>query len=72
MKIVLNNIRNGQISVEKVPSPLSMDGSVLIQTITTLISAGTERMMIDFGKGGHLHKALSQPDRLLCLVEQGY
>ena len=64
MKIVLNNIRNGQISVEKVPSPLPMGGSVLIQTITTLISAGTERMMIDFGKGGYLHKALSQPDRV--------
>ena len=64
MKIVLNNIHNGQIFVEDVPSPLPTDGNVLIQTITTLISAGTERMMIDFGRGSYLHKGLSQPDKV--------
>lgn len=64
MKIVLNNIQNGQIFVEEVPSPLPKDGHVLIQTIATLISTGTERMMIDFGKGNYLHKALSQPDKV--------
>ena len=64
MKIVLNNIHNGQIFVEEVPSPLPTDGNVLIQTITTLISAGTERMMIDFGRGSYLHKGLSQPDKV--------
>jgi predicted dehydrogenase len=64
MKVVLNNIRNGEILVEDTPCPQPIDGSVLIQTVASLISSGTEGMMIDFGKGSYLHKALSQPDKV--------
>ena len=50
MKQVLQNISNGETLIEEVPCPESKKGNVLIETSTSLISAGTERMLIDFGK----------------------
>ncbi|MER2536749.1 MAG: bi-domain-containing oxidoreductase [Rhizobiaceae bacterium] len=48
----------------EVPSPAAGRGQILIRTSRTLISAGTERMLVDFGKAGLIGKARQQPDKV--------
>lgn len=64
MKQVLQHLRTGEIEVANVPCPLVQRGHLLIQTSRTLISAGTERMLVEFGKGSLIAKARSQPDKV--------
>lgn len=64
MKQILQNLGNGETLLADVPCPRSGKGSVLSKTICTLVSLGTEKMLIDFGKGGLLAKARSQPDKV--------
>ena len=50
--------------MEEVPAPVVKKGCVLIKTSRTLVSAGTERMLVEFGKANLVQKALQQPDRV--------
>ena len=64
MKQILQNLKSGETRVESVPTPSCGEGKVLIKTCRTLISAGTERMLVEFSKGGFIAKAKSQPDKV--------
>ncbi|MFO0840245.1 MAG: bi-domain-containing oxidoreductase [Phycisphaerae bacterium] len=64
MKQVLQSLRNGQIEIADVPCPAVRAGHLLIQTSRSLISAGTERMLVEFGQAGLIAKARSQPDKV--------
>jgi len=64
MRQVLQSLRDGSTEVAEVPSPGSRRGHLLIRTDRTLVSAGTERMMVEFGKAGWIQKALQQPDKV--------
>ena len=70
MKQVLQNLRNGETSLEDIPCPKSIDGHALIRTSKSLLSVGTERMLVDFGKAGLLNKARSQPEKVKMVVEK--
>ena len=48
----------------EVPSPMASKGFVLISTRRGLVSAGTEKMLLDFGKAGWIEKARQQPERV--------
>ena len=50
MKQLLQNLKNGATEITEVPAPGVGRGQVLIRTSRTLVSAGTERMMVDFGR----------------------
>ncbi len=52
------------------PSPGPMPGHVLIRTTTSLISAGTERMLVEFGKAGFIEKARQQPDKVRQVIDK--
>jgi predicted dehydrogenase len=62
MKQVLQNLRNGKISVEDIPTPQVQSGSALIQNAFSLVSAGTERMIVEFAEKSLVGKAQSRPD----------
>jgi len=64
MKQVLQSLRTGATEVAEVPSPAMRRGDLLIRTHRTLVSSGTERMLLDFGKAGWIAKARQQPDRV--------
>lgn len=70
MKQVLQNLANGETVLEDVPVPQCPGGHLLIQSIKTLVSAGTERMLVDFGKGNMLQKARQQPDKVKQVLEK--
>jgi len=53
-----------------VPVPLAGHGQVLIQTRASLISAGTERMLVEFSQANLLQKARSQPDKVKQVLDK--
>lgn len=64
MKQVLQNLKDGSTALWDVPMPAMSRGSLLIETRTTLLSSGTERMLVDFGRASLLGKAMQQPERV--------
>jgi predicted dehydrogenase/threonine dehydrogenase-like Zn-dependent dehydrogenase len=64
MKQILQSLNSGQVLLETIPAPKDRKGELLIQSHCTLISAGTERMLMDFGKASILGKIKQQPDKV--------
>jgi predicted dehydrogenase/threonine dehydrogenase-like Zn-dependent dehydrogenase len=62
MKSVLQNIKNGEITVGDIPQPVLKRGNVLVRNVCSLVSAGTEKAVMEFSKGNYLQKALQRPD----------
>jgi predicted dehydrogenase/threonine dehydrogenase-like Zn-dependent dehydrogenase len=62
MKAVLQNVKTGAISVEDIPAPIVKPGSVLVRNICSLVSAGTEKAILDFSRSNYLQKARQRPD----------
>jgi len=61
---ILQNLSDGETSLVEVPAPKIISGNVLIASRSTVVSAGTERMLIGFGKANYLSKARQQPDKV--------
>lgn len=70
MKQILQNLNNGKTELSDVPCPGVKPGHLLIRTAASVVSAGTERMLVEFGKAGYLSKARQQPEKVLQLVEK--
>jgi len=62
MKQVLQNLRSGETIVADVPIPSPSPGTAVIRTAASLVSAGTERMLVEFSERSLLAKARSRPD----------
>jgi predicted dehydrogenase/threonine dehydrogenase-like Zn-dependent dehydrogenase len=70
VKQILQLLRTGVTEVAEVPAPAASRGSVLIRTSRTLVSAGTERMLVDFSKAGLLGKARAQPEKVRQVLDK--
>jgi predicted dehydrogenase len=67
---ILQSLKTGTTEVASVPAARLTSGSLLIRTKTTLVSAGTERMLVDFGKASYLDKARQQPDKVKQVLDK--
>ncbi len=67
---ILQNLKSGETMLAEVPAPKARSGSLLMVTHTSLVSAGTERMLVDFGKSGWIQKARSQPDKVKAVIDK--
>jgi predicted dehydrogenase/threonine dehydrogenase-like Zn-dependent dehydrogenase len=70
MKQILQNLKSGETALTDVPCPAVSRGSVLVKTRRSLISAGTERMLVEFSKGNLIQKARSQPDKVKQVLDK--
>jgi len=70
LKQILQNLSNGETSVVDTPCPKNIKSNILIATKNSLISAGTERMLIDFGKASYIEKAKQQPDKVKVVLNK--
>jgi len=64
LKQIIQSFKSGQTVLEEVPAPKVKKGSILIKTTRTLVSVGTERMLVEFGRANMFQKARQQPDRV--------
>jgi len=67
---ILQNISNGETLLVDVPCPKVKNGTLLIASRSSLVSAGTERMLIDFGKANYFKKARQQPDKVKQVIDK--
>ena len=70
MKQIIQDLKSGETILEDVPAPMVRRGAVLIRTHRSLVSLGTERMLVEFGKAGYLEKARQQPEKVKQVLEK--
>lgn len=70
MKQVLQSLSNGSTTVAEVPCPSVRPGHMLIRTRRSLVSAGTERMLVEFGRAGLIEKARQQPEKVREVLDK--
>jgi predicted dehydrogenase/threonine dehydrogenase-like Zn-dependent dehydrogenase len=70
LKQIIQYLNNGITEVAEIPVPNVKRGQLLIQTTNTLVSAGTERMLVEFGKAGWFEKARQQPDKVRMVLDK--
>jgi predicted dehydrogenase/threonine dehydrogenase-like Zn-dependent dehydrogenase len=70
MKQIIQDLSNGDTILEEVPVPSVKSGAVLIRTTHSLVSLGTERMLVEFGKANFIDKARQQPDKVKMVLDK--
>src|SRR4030095_11737359 len=70
MKQLLQNIKTGKSIVEDVPVPNPREGQALVKVEASLVSAGTERMGVEFAEKSLVAKARSRPDLVKQVVDK--
>lgn len=68
MKQIIQSFKTGETILEDIPAPVVKDGYVLIKSTRSLVSLGTERMLVEFGRANMLQKAMQQPERVKQVV----
>ena len=69
MKQIVQSLKDGKIDVIDVPAP-SVAKKIFWLRLLSLVSAGTERMLLEFGKSNYLEKARQQPDKVKEVVDK--
>lgn len=70
MKQILQSFKTGKTILEEIPVPNVGRGRVLIKTSHSLVSLGTERMLVEFGKASIIEKARQQPDKVSKVLDK--
>ncbi|MFN8427149.1 MAG: bi-domain-containing oxidoreductase [Anaerolineales bacterium] len=70
MKQLLQNIKTGKASIEDVPVPTPREGQALVKVEASLVSAGTERMVVEFAEKSLVGKARSRPDLVKQVLDK--
>lgn len=68
MKFLQQSLDGGAVTLAEGPAPTSGAAYVVVRTVASVVSAGTERMLADFGRGSYLSKARQQPGRVREVV----
>lgn len=70
MRQILQSLNSGETEVVELPIPVVKPGSLLIASRNTLVSSGTERMLLEFGKSGFIGKARQQPEKVKEVLDK--
>lgn len=70
MRQIIQDLKSGETILEEIPVPQVKRGSVLIETTRSLVSLGTERMLVEFGKANLIDKARQQPDKVKQVLDK--
>ena len=70
MHQIIQSFKTGETLLENIPAPEVKRGQVLIQTTRSLVSLGTERMLVEFGKSNLISKARQQPDKVKQVLDK--
>ena len=70
MHHLLQNLKNGDTSIIEAPNPILIDNNLIIKTLVSLVSIGTEKMLTNFGKASYLEKAIQQPEKVKMVFDK--
>ncbi|MBR9921776.1 MAG: zinc-binding dehydrogenase [Bacteroidetes bacterium] len=70
MKQLIQHLKSGQTELADVPVPKVVPGHLLIRSTRSLVSLGTERMLVEFGKAGLIAKARQQPEKVKQVLDK--
>lgn len=70
MKQLLQNLKDGRTTLDEVPYPAASHTNLVVRARASVISAGTERMLLDFGKANWIEKARQQPDKVRMVLDK--
>ena len=70
MKQIVQNLSSREIQLVDVPVPSFCSGEILIESSMSLISKGTEQMLVDFGKSNWIRRVKQQPDKVIEVLDK--
>ena len=70
MKQLIQSFKTGELGVFDVPVPVCGDNGALVKSSASLVSAGTEKMLVDFAKKSILAKAKDRPDLVKQVLDK--
>jgi predicted dehydrogenase/threonine dehydrogenase-like Zn-dependent dehydrogenase len=70
MKQIVQNFKNGKLTLKEVPSPNLSPGGILVKTANSLISVGTEKYMLDIARKSLIGKAKERPDQVKQVIDK--
>lgn len=70
MKQLSQSLKNGETSILETPLPNINPNNILIQVEKGIVSAGTERMLVEFGNSNYLQKARQQPEKVKQVIDK--
>jgi len=70
MKQLIQSLKTGEVELAEIPVPEVKPGYLLIKSSRSVVSLGTERMLVEFGKAGWLNKARQQPDKVKQVLQK--
>ena len=70
MKVLLQQLDSGEAFLQDVPVPRATGALLTVESRATLVSAGTERMLVEFGRASMLDKARQQPDKVKQVLDK--
>ena len=70
MNQILQNLGSGETILAEIPCPEVRPGCLLVQSTASVVSIGTERMLIDFGKANFIEKARQRPDKVRQVLQK--
>lgn len=70
MRQIIQSFKTGETILEELPAPMVSRGALLIRTSHSLVSLGTERMLVEFGKANLIQKARQQPDKVKMVLDK--
>ena len=70
MKQLIQSFKTGELGLFEVPAPVCGENGALVQTTVSLVSAGTEKMLVDFAKKSMLAKAKDRPDLVKQVLDK--
>lgn len=70
MKQVVQEVRSGKTTVREIPAPIAGPGQLVVGTVASLLSAGTERYVVELAKKSLIGKARERPDHVRRVLEK--
>ena len=70
MKQILQSLKDGKTFIEELPTPSISPGCILVQTSHSLVSLGTEKLLVEFGNANIIEKVRQQPEKVKQVLDK--
>ncbi len=70
MKQLVQDFQSGEVKFVDVPAPTVSSNSIVVETNKSLVSVGTEKMLVEFGRASLINKARQQPDKVKQVIQK--